>query len=402
MANSFKVLVTSVKAGAGHVKAAEALKEAFSIRHPDFTVNNVDLLDYSSYLARRLYGKTYIDMVKKLPEVYGYLYKNYKGVEGLAMPRLIFDRLNAAPYLDLLADFEPDAVIATHFIAAALAADYRDRAKKKFPVFVTVTDYEIHPLWVIRTAEIQKYSVAHQEMKNHLKLLGVPEERVLVSGIPISPVFAEDKDREELRIKHSVPRGRPVVLLMAGSFGTTPVPRIVDYLRFVDADFQMIIVCGNNRQLYKTMKSKQQAEQRIVSVHGFVDYVDELMRVSDILVSKPGGITSSESLAIGLPMLMVDPIPGQEEANVDYLLEKGAGLKARNTESLIFKLGEVLAHPERLLDMKEKISRIAKPQAAFTIADEVAKLLTDTGSHSKIAPATGYPADLVSMKKRQL
>ncbi len=376
MASAPRILVTSVRAGAGHVKAAEALRKAFSIRYPDFAVRNVDLLDYSSYLARQLYGKTYIDMVRKLPELYGYLYRNYKGMEGLAGPRLIFDRLNAAPYLDLLGDFEPDAVVATHFIAGALAADYRDRARKRFPVFVTVTDYEIHPLWVVRTAEIELYTVAHEEMKNHLALLGVPRERVVVSGIPIDPVFGEPKDVDALRIKHGLSRGSPVVLLMAGSFGTTPVPRIVDYLRLVEAPFQMIVVCGKNRRLYKTMKEKQQTEQRLVAVHEFVDFVAELMRVADILISKPGGITTSESLAVGLPMLMVDPIPGQEEANVDYLLERGAGLKARSAESLIFKLEELLSHPIRLLQMREKIAQIAKPQAAFSIADEVAKALS--------------------------
>ncbi len=375
MVGPHKVLITSVKAGAGHVKAAEALQKAFSIRYPDFIVKNVDLLDYSSYLARQFYGKTYIDVVRKLPELYGYLYKNYKGMQGLAMPRLIFDRLNAAPYLELLREFEPDAVIATHFIAGALAADYRDRTDSKFPVFVTVTDYEIHPLWVIRTAEIELYSVAHEEMRNHLALLGVPRERVVVTGIPIDPVFGERKDVDALRIKHGLSKGSPVVLLMAGSFGTTPVPRIVDYLRLINVDFQMIVVCGKNRQLYKNVKAKQKAEPRLAVVYEFVDFIDELMRVSDILISKPGGITTSESLAIGLPMLMVDPIPGQEEANVDYFLEKGAGLKARSAESLIFKLGEVLSRPSRLLEMKEKIARIAKPQAAFTIADEVVKAL---------------------------
>jgi processive 1,2-diacylglycerol beta-glucosyltransferase len=112
-------------------------------------------------------------------------------------------------------------------------------------------------------------------------------------------------------------------------------------------------------------------------VYEFVDFVDELMRVSDILISKPGGITTSESLAIGLPMLLVDPIPGQEEANVDYFLEKGVGLKARNPESLIFKLGEVLADQSRLRKMKERISEIAKPEAAFTVAEEIVKMLSE-------------------------
>jgi processive 1,2-diacylglycerol beta-glucosyltransferase len=372
-----RILITSVKAGAGHVKAAEALEAAFTLKYPSFTVRNVDLLDYSSYLARQFYGKTYIDVVKKLPELYGYLYKNYKGLQGLAGPRLMFDRLNAAGYLDLVDDFEPDTVIATHFIAAALAADYRDRKRKTFPVFVTITDYEIHPLWVIRTAEIERYCVAHEEMKNHLKLLGVPEERVIIAGIPINPRFVEKKDPTALKTKYGIKDTSPVVLLVAGSFGTTPIGDIIDQFKVIPSDFQLIVVCGKNKRLYEKIRAKQSTEPRIKLVYEFIDFVDELMRVSDILISKPGGITTSESLAIGLPMLLVDPIPGQEEANVDYFLEKGVGLKARNPESLIFKLGEVLSHPERIQTMRQNIASIAKPQAAFTVADEVVKILSE-------------------------
>lgn len=372
-----RVLVTSVKAGAGHVKAAEALTQAFALKYPSITVKNVDLLDYSSYLARHIYGKTYIDVVKKMPELYGYLYKNYKGVQGLAAPRLIFDRLNALPYLELLEDFKPDAVIATHFIAGALAADYRDRMHKQLPVFVTITDYEVHPLWVIRTSEIERYSVSHDEMKNHLKLLGVPEERVIVTGIPINPIFLEKKDPAALKAKYELKDTSPVVLLIAGSFGTTPIADIIDQFKMIPSDFQLIVVCGKNKRLYERIRAKQSAEPRIALVYEFVDFVDELMRVSDILISKPGGITTSESLAIGLPMLLVDPIPGQEEANVDYFLEKGVGLKARNPESLIFKLGEVLADQSRLRKMKERISEIAKPEAAFTVAEEIVKMLSE-------------------------
>ena len=376
-AGSPRILITSVKAGAGHVKAAEALEAAFSLKYPSFTVRNVDLLDYSSYLARQFYGKTYIDVVKNLPELYGYLYKNYRGLQGLAGPRLMFDRLNAAAYLDLVDAFEPDAVITTHFIAAALAADYRDRKRKTFPVFVTITDYEIHPLWVIRTAEIERYSVAHEEMKNHLKLLGVPEERVIIAGIPINPRFVEKKDPTALKTKYGVKDASPVVLLIAGSFGTTPIGDIIDQFKLIPSQFQLIVVCGKNKKLSEKIRAKQSNEPRITLVYEFVDFVDELMRVSDILISKPGGITTSESLAIGLPMLLVDPIPGQEEANVDYFLEKGVGLKARSPESLIFKLGDVLSHPERLQEMRENVTGIAKPQAAFTVADEVVKILSE-------------------------
>ena len=371
------MLIVSARAGTGHLKAAEALEKAFRQRYPGFVVKRIDLLDYCAWAARHLYGGAYGWVAKNCPILYGYLYSGSKRSEGAHGLRIWFDRLNAAPFFRLLAAFRPDAVVSTHFIPANLTAGYRERRRHDLRVFVTLTDYEVHPFWLITSGHVESYSVAHQQMKHELARLGVPDESIMDAGIPIDPVFMQEKDRKELRCTYGLKETSPVILLMAGwNFRVSAVERMIDHLGMVDGEFQLIVLAGRNRELYERVKAKQSRERRIASVFEFVDFVENLMRLSDLLISKPGGITTAESLAAGLPMVMVDPIPGQEEANSDYILENGAGLKARSLEGLVFKINRLVADPARLGYMRENIRKIARPDAAFSIADAVARSLS--------------------------
>ena len=374
-----RVLIVSTRAGTGHVKAAEALEKAFRQHYRDFVVKRIDLLDYCAFAARQLYGGAYGWIAKNCPAFYGYLYSGSKSVQSTHDLRMWFDRLNAASFFRLLAAFRPDAVVSTHFIPANLTAEYQQRRRHDLRVFLSLTDYEVHPFWVVAHGHIEGYSVAHQQMKHELARLGVPCDSILDAGIPIDPVFMQGKDRRELRRAYGLKETSPVILLMAGwNFRVSAVERMIDHLGMVDGEFQLVVLAGRNRELYERVKAKQLRERRIASVFEFIDFVENLMRLSDILISKPGGITTAESLAAGLPMIVVDPIPGQEEANSDYILENGAGLKARSLESLVFKINHLVADPARLAYIRENIRKIARPDAAFSIADAVARSLSLT------------------------
>ncbi len=374
-----RVLIVSARAGTGHMKAAEALENAFRRRYPDVVVKRIDLLDYCAWPARQLYGGAYGWVAKTFPFFYGYLYSASKSGQSAHGLRMWFDRLNAASFFRLLAAFRPDAVISTHFIPANLAAEYQERRQHDLRVFVTLTDYEVHPFWLVRHGHVEGYSVAHPLMKHELVRLGVPGDSILDTGIPIDPAFMEEKDRGELRRRYGLKETSPVILLMAGwNFRVSAVERMIDHLGMVDGAFQLVVLAGRNKELYKRVEAKQSRERRIALIFEFIDFVETLMRLSDILISKPGGITTAESLAAGLPMIMVDPIPGQEEANSDYILENGAGLKARSLEDLGFKINHLAADPARLEHIRENIRRIARPDAAFSIVDAVARSLSLT------------------------
>ena len=366
-----RILIVSVRAGAGHLKAAEALEMAFRKFQPGAEVKNVDLLDHSTELIKYLYGKLYLDVVRAFPELYAYSYKHYESSKKFTKPRFLIDRFNFSDMFGIVEDFAPDTVIGTHFISAALLENYRRKKKKTFRMAVTLTDYEFHPVWVVPNADL--YFTATEEVKNSLSFYGVPPGRIVPSGIPIHPNFSEEKEREELLDKYGLNQQSPVVLISAGSFGVTPLAEVISDFRLIKDDFQIVVVCGNNVKLKKELETKQKSENRLKKVFGFVDFMDELMGMSNLLITKPGGITVSESIARGLPMIFIEPIPGQEEANADYLVERGAGVKARNLPVLIDKLRLLIRDPAKLGDMSKRAKAISRPNAAQTIAEQIMK-----------------------------
>jgi processive 1,2-diacylglycerol beta-glucosyltransferase len=367
-----KILIVSVKAGAGHLKAAEAVEAAFAKYQPDAEVKNIDLLDYSNGLIKYLYGKMYLDVVKIIPELYAYSYKHYESSKKFIKPRFLIDKLNFSDVFQLVEEFNPDVVVATHFISEAVLENYRRKKKKTFRIAVTLTDYEFHAVWLVSNVDL--YFTATEEVKSSLSFYGIPPERIVTSGIPIHPKFSEKKDRNKLLAKYGLNKQSPIVLISAGSFGVTPLGEVMAEFRAIKDEFQMMVVCGNNANLRKDLEMKQKSESRLKKVFGFVDFMDELMALSDLLITKPGGITVSESIGTGVPMILIEPIPGQEEANADYLVEQGVGVKARNLPVLLSKLGLLVGDPQKLRAMSERAKAISHPFAAQTIAEEAIKL----------------------------
>jgi processive 1,2-diacylglycerol beta-glucosyltransferase len=263
-------------------------------------------------------------------------------------------------------------VLATHFISEAVLENYRRKKKKQFRIAVTLTDYEFHPVWIVSNVDL--YFTANDEVKSSLLFYSISSEKIVVSGIPIHPRFSEKKDRKELLAKYGLNDHSPLILISAGSFGVTPLGEVIADFGAIEDEFQIMVVCGNNAELRKDLEIKRESEPRLKKVFGFVDFMDELMAISDLLITKPGGITVSESMAMGVPMIFIEPIPGQEEANADYLIEQGAGVKARNLSVLLHKLGLLIRNPEKLADMSKRAKAVSRPDAAKTIAESVINL----------------------------
>jgi processive 1,2-diacylglycerol beta-glucosyltransferase len=367
-----KILIVSVKAGAGHLKAAEAVEAAVLKYQPNVEVRNVDLLDFSNELIKYLYGKMYLDVVKAFPELYAYSYKHYESSKKFIKPRFLIDKFNFSDFFEMIENFSPNIVVATHFISEAVLENYRRKREKHFKIAVTLTDYEFHPVWLVSNVDL--YFTATEEVKSSLLFRGIPPKKVVTSGIPIHPKFSEEKDRNELLAKYGLNSQSSVILISAGSFGVTPLSEVIEDFGSIKEEFQIMVVCGNNAELRNDLEMRQKSEPRLKRVFGFVDFMDELMAFSDLLITKPGGITVSESIAMGLPMILIEPIPGQEEANADYLIEQGAGVKARNLPVLLHKLRLLLRNPGKLADMSRRARAISCPYAAKRIAEEVIKL----------------------------
>ncbi|PYS91294.1 MAG: UDP-N-acetylglucosamine--LPS N-acetylglucosamine transferase [Acidobacteria bacterium] len=371
-----KVLVLSASAGAGHVRAAEAVEKAFHELGAARKVRHVDTLDYTNKLFRHLYAKAYLDMVQSAPAALGWLYDHLDRPWQNERRRLALDRLNTRPFVKLLKQYQPEIIVCTHFLPAEIISWLKAKERLHSPQAIIVTDYDVHAMWLCHHYE--QYFVALEETRVHLERLGIPADKITVSGIPIDPVFAQPKDKRALRAKHGLKQDRVNILISAGGFGVGSVEHVIESLLALKHPAQVIAVCGRNEELraqLAEMAGRVAPDQHVaLKVLGYTKEMDELMAASDLLLGKPGGLTTSEALARGLVLVIVNPIPGQEERNSDHLLEEGAALRANNLPALAYKIDRLLDDPARLAAMQANVERLARPRAAYEIVNRLLAL----------------------------
>lgn len=369
------ILVLSASVGAGHLRAAQAVELALRQLAPQANVRNVDVLTLTNAGFRRIYGKAYLDLVNRAPHVLGYIYDHMDKPRSPESKRdkfrLAIEKLNLKNFVSLMEQGPWDVVVNTHFLPAEIIASLRRDGKVKVPQVTVTTDFETHRLWVNEPCD--HYTTATPEGAAYLRHWGVAAN-VSVTGIPIHPVFSQPKDRGECMRRQGLVGDRPVMLQLAGGFGVGPIEKLFRGLLSIEVPLEIVVVAGRNEQVKRELESMEVPSRHRAKVLGFTDQMDELMCVADVVLSKPGGLTTSEVLARGAAMAVVNPIPGQESRNSDYLLENGAAIKINNVATLPLKLTELLKDPSRLQSLKQNARRIAKPQAAFDVARIALKL----------------------------
>ena len=350
------------------MRAAQAVELALKETSPDAVVKNLDVLNLTNAPFRRIYGEAYLDLVNKAPHVLGFFYdhldKPRKADSKRDRLRGAVEKLNLSSLCDMLECESWDAIVNTHFLPASIIASMKKKKKIRTPQMTVTTDFETHRLWVNQPCE--HFTTATDEGAAYLRHWGVAGQDISVTGIPIHPVFAKAKPRQ---------RGdRPVVLQLAGGFGVGPIDQIFQGICAVSMPIELIVVAGKNAAAKKKLEVAKAPPRHRVKVLGFTDQMDELMAGADVVVSKPGGLTTSEALARGCAMVVVNPIPGQESRNSDFLLENGAAIKINNLPTLSMKLEALLSEPKRLQSLRDNARRIAKPQAAFDVAVRALRL----------------------------
>ena len=368
-----RILVLSASVGAGHLRAAEAVELALRQTVPDAQVKNVDVLTLTNAPFRKVYGEAYLDLVNKAPHVLGYFYdlldRPRRPKSTRDKLRLLVQRLNLSKLCDLLECGEPkwDVVVNTHFLPAELIAMLRRQRKVRTPQMLVTTDFETHRLWVHKP--VDHFTTATDEGAAYLRHWGVePAVPISVTGIPIHPAFSRPKDKRDCIKAHGLAVGVPIVLQLAGGFGVGPIQAIYEQILSIDRPMQVVVVAGKNAKVKAQLERVEVPARHRAKIYGFTDQMDELMAAADVVVSKPGGLTTSEVLARGAAMAIVNPIPGQESRNSDYLLEHGAAIKINNLGTLAHKLEQLLDDPARVAQLKTNARRIAKPRAAFDVA----------------------------------
>lgn len=412
------ILILTASVGAGHIRAAEAVELALKQLAPDATIRNVDLMTCATAPFRRMYSKWYLDLVSKAPHLLGYFYDLTDRAPSAKDPRdkfrLMFERANLTKLTPILEGEGSggggwDIVVNTHFLPAEIIARLRRKkkwitrsvplpsgsaegsaasrgslprtpAREPVPQFTVVTDFDAHGLWANWGGDpTDHYFVATEEAAISLERWNVPRDIITITGIPIHPVFAAPKSPKAAREKHALSTDRPVILLLAGGFGVGPIEQLFEAALKVDTPIHLAVVCGKNEALKKRLQSLSPNLKSEISnlkshrttILGFTKDMDELMAAADIVVSKPGGLTTSEILARGAAMAIVNPIPGQESRNSDYLLENGAAIKINSAAVLPHKLNQLLAHPAKLAALRANAKSLGHPAAAFDVAKAV-------------------------------
>ena len=370
-----RILVLSASVGAGHMRAAEAVELALKQLAPDAVVQNVDILTLTNAVFRRVYGKAYLDLVNHAPHLLGLMYdlldRPHKEHAGDRLLYLV-QKLNLSKVIDLIEDGKWDAVVHTHFLPAQILTKLRKAGRAPMPHMVVTTDFETHKLWVHEPVE--QYTTATEEGAAYLESYGVPAKTITTTGIPIHPLFSEDKGRDACLKSQGLKGDRPIVLQMAGGFGVGPIEKLFKGVLSIDTPLEVAVVCGKNEALKKKLEKLKPPSQHRVKVIGFTKQMDELLTVADLVLTKPGGLTTSEVLAKGCAMAIVNPIPGQESRNSDFLLENGAAIKINNIATMPLKLAAVLGDRKRLDSLKANAGKLGKPRAAFRIAEMALKL----------------------------
>lgn len=384
-----RVLILSASAGSGHVRAAEALAKSFAQEPEVEAVQHLDALKYTNKLFRTFYSNFYLRLVKSAPEVLGWAYKVSDEPWKTDAMRLRLDRLQSQRLVRFIRRFRPDIVICTHFMPTGIIAHLIEKGVVQAHLSVVVTDMDMHSMWLARA--FHRYFVALEETKAHLVALGLPPERITVSGIPVDPVFAEPVDRRALRRELGLDPDRFTLLFSAGAFGVSPAEFVVARLQQMRHPIQSVVVCGNNPELQARVEALVAGDPNI-QVCGYTRRMHDYMKAADLYLGKPGGLTTAEALACGLPMAILGPIPGQEDRNSDHLLEEGAAIKCNEMTTIAFKLDHLLDTPERLSTMRANALRMGRPYAARTIVrtlleDDLPPLQIDATRREQIAEA---------------
>ena len=355
-----KILIIHASAGAGHKKAAEALYNHLkdASRHD---VAFADVLDYTNSFYRRTYRGSYTFLVTKLPLVWALFFGLTDFLPLRPIVKLIrrfVNHFNAKSLVRFLKEEQFDVILSTHFFPNEVAACLKRKGAILSKIISVVTDFDVHSLWLAEG--IDYYTAACEYTREKLIRLGVAQDKVVVTGIPTDKKFSIEPDRQRLQDKLQIKKDIFTVLVATGSFGMGPIKEIIVQLE----GYQILVVCGNNKGLFEELS---QQRKELVKIYGLVNNMDELMAVADIMITKPGGLSISEALVRGLPLIFFSAIPGQEINNVRVLKHDGIGTSGFKISAIVQEVKKLSGSKDYFALVKQNTQRLARPNAASDI-----------------------------------
>jgi len=361
-----KILIFYISRYSGHYQAAIAIEKGLIDVFGDVEIEKIDALSYTNPILEKIINKAYIEVIKKKPEFWGNIYDNPKVMKKTKKARDTLHKFNMSKIKKLIDRIDPDAVFCTQAFPCGMVADYKRSAGGDVPLIGVLTDYAPHSYWLYD--EVNYYAVPSDETARALEKKGVPPEKIKVLGLPVDPKFSKKLDAEIIRKKLGLEEELPTILIMGGSQGLGSVEDVVASFDDEEHHYQLLVVAGSNKKLYSRLeKLINKNKSRKIHVLPFIENIDELMEVSDAVVTKAGGMTIAESLVKGLPILIVNPIPGHERMNTDYLVSMGAAIEIKE-DKIHQEINKLFDSNDILACMRENIKEMARPESAVNIA----------------------------------
>ena len=374
-----------VTTSSGHHHASRAIAQALVRLDPQSQVMTVDAFDYTSRFIRAAIMRSYLSLIRHQPDVWEYLYDNPAIHRRVHHLQTLLHRYHAGKLQQLLETVQPHVIACTQAFPCGIVADFKHRRGLTIPLVGVLTDYSPHLYWMYETVDV--YVVPAEEIKRRFVSNGIEESRIRVYGIPVDPRFLDPVDRQATFSQFGLDPAKPVILVMGGGGGFGPLRELMLHLDRLPIPCQFVVLAGTNQALLGWLR--QQEFQHRVLANGYVDSVPQLMDTATLIITKPGGLTTAEALAKGVPLLIITPIPGQEMCNARYLLSKGAAMQLGSPAAATEVVAQLLREPARLDELKQHVEPLAHPESALHIARLLIEL-TDQFRAAKLM--TGEPS----------
>lgn len=367
-----KVIVLYASVGGGHFKAAEGIKNYIVENYKKANVEMVDALKYTNKIVDKIVIKSYVNMARYSPKMWGEIYKFSEKQYSAANFSNAVQKLLSIKLLKLIEDKKPDTIISTHPFITEMVASLKKRKKIKTELNVIITDYASHKFWELKPEFVDRYFVANKEMKFGLINNGISEDKIFVTGIPVSPAFLKKYDKLKIYKEFDLdPTQKTVLLFGGGEYGLSNVKGFLTGLLSINDKLQVVAIAGKSQKIQNMFRTIAYEFDKKVVILGYTTKIPELMNIADFVISKPGGLTTTEILVSNVPFIVINPIPGQEEENANFLLNSGAAVRLYNPEKTKPFLEQLFQNETRIKGMKEMQKLIAKSNST----EEICKII---------------------------
>jgi len=382
-----RVLLMYITKVSGHRQATVAIQQSLKQLSPSIEAPMVNGFGFTYPILEKVVNRAYMSVIKRTPKVWDYMYDNPKIVKNSQSIKNFLHKSSYEKIDKLFTRHKPDVIVCTQAFPCGMVAHYKREHNLNTTIIGVLTDFSPHSYWI--NDGVDYYVVPSVEAKERFIKKGIKSDSIKVYGIPMRSKFSTQLDKMPIIKKLDLNPDIPTIVIMGGGQGLGPIKSIVKSLIKVKMNFQIIVLAGTNKKIINSLERYTKRSNKKILIFEFANNVDELMELATIIITKPGGITTAECLAKGVPMVIINPIPGQEMRNTDFLIKKGIGIRIDDTNEIGEEVEFLLKSPERLTSMSKAAYENAKPYAAL----DIAKLILE---HTKgpIAPPMQHSLNL--------